>query len=280
MSRDVLYGKFLLDNQVSIPLQYVVRTDFELWRRSLDTYKRPDTSQGPVRGKSRQGCRPGTATASNDTLAAIRGIRTTKTRKNDEINFKTTKAVIHIYENLLRLGVHVIGGIVSSGLIAGLMFRVGKGKNIDKRFHKLVVHFLYQMLVQVAMEEPCDTRSMSMLGIAATRQGQYTRGGTRRSTASLRMVPNMLQQQAEAVTVRTVSNKLHAQGVTELLIYCLDGDDYEIVPLALTSLASMHFACLKASVLKENVLAKICNYTLARQDCYFSGLSLVCDVSV
>lgn len=288
VSRDLTYGKFLLAGNIGIALQYVVRTDFELWRKSLDTYKkRPNSAQNGVSSggsgstlKGTAGGRPTTSSSSNNTLNAIRNIRSVKKKKNDEINFKTTKAVVLIYESLLKLGVHVIGGIVSSGLIAGLLFRVGKGKNIDKRFYKLVVHFLFQMLVQVAMEEPVGNRSMSMIGIDVSRQASYTRGGTKRASTSVRIQPSMINQKVEAVTVRSVSNKLHAQGVTELLIQCLvDGDDYEIVPDALTSLASMHFPVIKSSIMKLPVLGKICAYALARQDCYFSGLSLVCDVS-
>jgi hypothetical protein len=285
VSRDLAYGKFLLSGNIGIALQYVVRTDFELWRKPLDTYKkRPSSAQNGGSSASSKGTtvggRPSTSSQSNSTLNAIRNIRTVKKKKNDEINFKTTKSVVLIYESLLKLGVHVIGGIVSSGLIAGLLFRVGKGKNIDKRFYKLVVHFLYLMLVQVAMEEPPGHRSMSMIGIASDRQSSYTRGGSKRTLQSVRIQPSMINQKVEAVTVRSVSNKLHAQGVTDLLIQCLvDGDDYEIVPDALTSLASMHFAVIKSSIMKEQVMAKICAYSINRQDCYFSGLSLICDVS-
>jgi len=281
ISRDLTQGNFLLHHDLNIALQYVVRTDFELWRKSLDTYKRrPQSSHGGSSGGGSSGSiggRPQTS-GMQSTLSAIRGIRQTRTRKTEDINYKTTRLVVLIYENVLKLGVHVIGGIVSSGLISGLLFRVGKGKNIDKRFHKLVIHFLFQILVKVALDQPVHNRPMSVIGIAP-RQSEYTRGGSRRSVASARIAAmgSNLASKTEAVTVRTVSNKLHAQGVTDLLIFCLEGDDYEVVADAMTSLASMHFPVIKNKVINEYILGKICGYSLTRRDCFFSGLALVCE---
>jgi hypothetical protein len=302
ISRESQHASFLMDHDLNIALQYVVKTDFELWRKSLETYKRPQSSSGPsaspsvfslshsmTQDSSRSSpSRPRTTSApltrrltngTQNTLNAIREIKTNKLKKQfEDINFKSTRLVVMIYENVMKgLGIQVIGGIVSSGLISGLLFRVGKGKNIDKRFHKLVTRFIYLLLVKVATEQPPNLRPMSVVGLVPP-QGQYTRAGSRRPTAPIHKFVTMIKQKVEPTSVRLVSNKLHAQGVTDLMIVCLDGEDYEIVSDAMVSLASMHFSCIKQHVLREQTLGKICGYTLARKDCFFAGLALVCEV--
>jgi hypothetical protein len=277
VSRESHHGSYLLKHDLSIALQYVVRTDFELWRKRVDPYLRPQTAPESV-GPSRSVSAPIRRTGTTNTLEAIRGIKSIKSRKLEDINFKTTRLVVLIYENVIKLGVTVIGEIVSTGLIAGLLFRVGKGKNIDKRFHKLVVHFLYLILVKVATEQPPALRPMSVVNLI--QPIAYTRAGTRRpSNPPPRLISTMINQRVEPITVRSVTYKLHANGVTDLLVYCLEGEDYEIVSDAMISLASMHFACIKGHILKEYTLGKISGYALARKDCFFAGLSLICEVT-
>lgn len=267
LSRDPCHGSFLFDHDLSIALQYVVRTDFELWRRSIDPHKRP-TSSLPTdpsltfsTSLSPSSPSPGIAARSTSapshrskpkingsqtTLNAIREIKNNSKLKKqfEDINYKSTRLVVMIYENIMKLGIQVIGTIVSSGLITGLLFRVGKGKNIEKRFHKLVTHFIYLLLLKVATEQPPALRPMSVIGFVPP--DVYTRAGTRRSSAPVQRFLTMINQKVEPVTVRSVSNKLHAQGVTELMINCLEsGEEYEIVAQALISLASMHFPCIK-----------------------------------
>ena len=324
ISRDPIYGAYLLEHDLNISLQYIVRTDFELWRKTVDTYKRsqsallsssgsvstsspselfqrynsqinsqnnirhqysPQQSQQQQQHQHRVASAPVSRNSNNigtqNTLNAIRSIKNnTKLAKQfEDINFKSTRLVIMIYENIMKLGIHVVGNIVSSGLIQGLLFRVGKGKNIDKRFHKLVTHFFYLLLIKVATSQPPSLRPMSVVGILPP--DGYTRAGTRRpSSTPVTKYVTMINQKFEPITVRTVSNKLHAQGVTDLMINCLDGEDYEIVSKAIISLASMNFACIKQLILKEQTLGKICGYTLARKDCFFAGLALVCEVNI
>lgn len=299
ISRETQHASYLMDHDLTIALQYVVKTDFELWRKPLETYKRPQSSSGSssvislsqslTQDSRSSPSRPRTSSApltrrvtngTQNTLNAIREIKTNKLKKQfEDINFKSTRLVVMIYENVMRgLGIQVIGGIVSSGLISGLLFRVGKGKNIDKRFHKLVTRFIYLLLVKVATEQPPNLRPMSVVGLVPP-QGQYSRAGSRRSTAPVHHFVTMIKQKVEPTSVRLVSHKLHAQGVTDLMIVCLDGEDYEIVSDAMVSLASMHFPCIKQHVLREQTLGKICGYTLARKDCFFAGLALVCEVS-
>lgn len=329
ISRDPVYASYLLEHDLNISLQYIVRTDFELWRKTIDTYKRSQSAASASSGvtsnsiSSTQLVSPSTElfhrthhsqsmfnnsnsgtysstsqinptpqriasapvsrtnknSGTQNTINAIRNIKNNNklAKQYEDINFKSTRLVIMIYENLLKLGIHVVGNIVSSGLIQGLLFRVGKGKNIEKRFHKLVTHFIYLLLIKVATSQPPSLRPMSVIGILPP--DGYTRAGTRRPSAPIAKYVTMINQKIEPITVRTVSNKLHAQGVTDLMINCLDGEDYEIVSKSIISLASMNFQCIKQLILKEQTLGKICGYTLARKDCFFAGLALVCEVN-
>lgn len=222
---------------------------------------------------------------------SIHNVISTKTM--EDINFKMTRLVILIYENVLRLGVHVIGDIVSSGLISGLLFRVGKGENIDKRFLKLVNHFVYLLLVKVTLTQDPTERSMAVTDLAPPERyaraggklideledssgGNSVSGVKRRLTTQI--TNRLLKEKNEPVTVRTVTNKLHVQGVTELLITSLDSEEYDIIADTLVSLASMHFQTIRALIITERVLGKITGYAQTRKDCFYSGLALTADV--
>jgi hypothetical protein len=230
----------------------------------------------------------------------------------EDINFKMTRLVTLIYENVLKLGIHVIGDIVSSGLISGLLFRVGKGDNIDKRFLKLVNHFIYLLLVKLTLTQDSSERSMAVSDLAppqvycraggevcldeeesvgsaserGTGQGTGGRlrrdGSTKQGGMGLGQSPSaitnkLLKEKNEPVTIRTVTNKLHVQGVTELLILSLDSEEYDIIADTLISLASMHFQTIAPLLMTERVLGKITGYAHSRRDCFYSGLALTAE---
>lgn len=275
VSRDLHFGKVFMKNNLGVALQYVVRTDFELWQNVL-TNSRPSTagSRPSTRSKLKR-----SSTGTQNTVEIICRNTRKKTRKSDDINYKTTRLVVLIYENVMKIGLDVVGEIVSSGLISSLLFRVGTGNNIDRRFLRLVVHFLYLLLVLVAMEYPFHARPMSM--VRHERPREYTRGGMSKQKSLADDIPtfsnssNSLNEVRERIDIRSVSNKLHVQGVTQLLLYCLEGDDYECVSDAMTSLAAMSFQVIKQDVMKEHVLQRLSHYCLLRNDCFFEGLQLL-----
>ena len=273
VSRDGTQGHIFMENNLGVALQYVVRTDFELWRKVKPvTQSRPKTT-----GTMRSG---GKKSGTQNTLEIIRGNagRKKKARKYDDINFKTTRLVVLIYENVMKLGLNVVGSIVSSGLISGLLFRVGIGKNVDRRFLRLVTHFLYLLLVMVTMEYPFHARPFALCKLSKPKS--YTRGGMSKRRSSDENMANFQSNSSlnvvkEAVDIRSVSNKLHVQGVTQLLIYVLESDEYECVSDTMTSLAAMSFQVIKNDVMKDNIIHKICYYTHLRSDCFFEGLQLL-----
>jgi hypothetical protein len=321
ISKDTDHCDFLLKNSLGVSLQYIVRTDFELYRRTFDPTRSPmrhsrrhassssslPSSPGSISTKSMGGtlsssssrrsspsCRKGNYTV-NLVRDSIHHVISTKSM--EDINFKMTRLVILIYENVLKLGIHVIGDIVSSGLISGLLFRVGKGDNIDKRFLKLVNHFIYLLLVKLTLTQDSSERSMAVCDLAPPEVycragdvsldeeevgegrgvGKLRRDGSARQQQQI--TNKLLKEKNEPVTIRTVTNKLHVQGVTELLITSLDSEEYDIIGDTLISLASMHFQTIKALIMTERVLGKITGYAQTRRDCFYSGLALTAEVS-
>jgi hypothetical protein len=271
-SKEKMHAAYMLNNDLGIALQSVVRTDYEIWRKPLSQTRvtnandyKPHKDTGTKSSSSRI----------NGTLLAIRNHHNQRS-KVDDINFKTTRLVVQIYENVLAIGLHVVGDIVASGLVAGLLFRVGKGKNTDKRFLKLVVHFIYLLLVKVAIEQPSYNRPMSVISMVQ-KPLSYARAG---SSVGGKKVVSSVGNTALKTDIRTISNKFHAQDVTELLIDCLENEDYEIIKEAMTSLATMQFSVIKGSIINITVLNKLALYATTRQDCFFSGLDLICDVSI
>jgi hypothetical protein len=334
ISKDTDHCDYLLKHYLGVSLQYIVRTDFELYRKAFDPIRSPVKQRrhpssssmplSPHRGSSMGdsdslGSPGGRSVSSSGSRSAFHSPSTSRrtgnytvtlvrnslhtvisTKTMEDINFKMTRLVILIYENVLRLGIHVIGDIVSSGLISGLLFRVGKGDNIDKRFLKLVNHFVYLLLIKLTLTQDPTERSMAVTDLSPPQR--YTRAGgkllndgdddesggrgegsgsmsgaKRKLTAQI--TNKLLKEKNEPVTVRTVTNKLHVQGVTELLITSLDSDEYDIIGDTLISLASMHFQTIRALIITERVLGKITGYAHTRRDCFYSGLALTADVS-
>lgn len=358
ISKDTNHCEFLLKNSLGISLQYIVRTDFELFRRRVDPTRtamkhrrHPSSSSLPSSpipaslssarslSSSQSSIRTHTSSSSrhnqspsrrgNYTVNLVRDSihQVISSKSIEDINFKMTRLVILIYENVLKLGIHVIGDIVSSGLISGLLFRVGKGENIEKRFFKLVNHFIYLLLIKLSLTLDSSERSMAVTDIAPPEV--YTRGGNKSSDIEeLRSLPGtsqsmrrkytsssmsspsnpssslssravspaapstasssspfhvnitnkLVKEQSEPITMRTVTKKLHVQGVTELLISSLDSDDYDVIRDSLISLASLHFSTIKSLIIVEKVIGRITAYTHTRKDCFYSGLALIVDV--
>lgn len=337
LSKDTEHCEFLLKNSLGISLQYIVRTDFELFRRVVDPSRSAalkhrrhpsssslpsspapssflsarslSSSQSPTRTHTSSSSRHNQSPSSRKGNLTVNLVRDSinqvvSSKSIEDINFKLTRLVILIYENVLKLGIHVIGDIVSSGLMSGLLFRVGKGENIEKRFFKLVNHFIYLLLIKLCLTLDSSERSMAVIELAPPEV--YTRGGNKSSDlgdlpgtsrrkhtisssisspsspsspAILTDITNKLvKDQSEPITIRTVTKKLHVQGVTELLIHSLDSDDYDVIRDSLVSLASLHFPTIKSLILVEKVLGRITGYTHTRRDCFYSGLALIADV--
>lgn len=150
--KDVRQMDFMMENGLDIVLQYLVRTDFELYRKKnakssfgkkaeKDMAVNSDGTICHTSNKKKSERTPGTLMA----LDLIRKPLKAASRSED-INLTIAKIALSIYEGIMEHKVTVIGEIVSSGLIPALLHRVGKGVHVDKHFCKLLTRFLSRLL--------------------------------------------------------------------------------------------------------------------------------------
>jgi hypothetical protein len=150
--RDVKQMEFMIDHNLDIVLQYIVRTDFELFRRKVKKRVNRDSVKNKKAEKGGGSKTPDQR--SIGTLMAVTLIqRPAKgTNRSEDINLTIARVALNIYEGIMEHKIAIIGEIVSSGLIPALLFRVGKGVSVDKHFCKLLTRFLNNMLRKVLFE--------------------------------------------------------------------------------------------------------------------------------
>lgn len=267
----------MLKNGLGLVLQYVVKTDFEQWRKPIMTIDR----------STRAGATKGAKSSSQLLLDAIRSVPI-RSSKLEEVNYKSTRYAIQIYENIMEHDVSEISEIVTSGLITGMLFRVGRGQHVDQRFNRLVVHFVREILVLVSISQNQESMALEATNDAtATKKGRKKRKFQRGDEVSKAIQDgdvveiSTLAIQEQKTDIRSVSTTLHSQGVTGLFLQCiLSADDVELVSEAMSGLSLLYFPCIVSYICNESIMGKICFYCLTRYDCFFPGLSLVCEVMV
>jgi hypothetical protein len=278
LSREQKQIKYMLKNGLGLILQYIVKTDFELWRKPIMTVKRGTRHSGTSASKS----------SSHILLDAIRAVPM-RASKLEEVNYRSTRYAVQIYENIMEHDLSEISEIVTSGLISGMLFRVGRGQHIDPRFNRLVVHFVREILMLVSISQNHESMALDGGSHDATLAGKHHRGKKRKFqrgdevTKALQegnlIEVSTLTVAEQKMDLRSVSTTLHGQGVTKLFLQCiLSADDVELVSGAMTGLSLLHFPCIVGDICSENAMGKICFYCLTRYDSFFPGLSLVCEV--
>jgi hypothetical protein len=277
----------MLSHGLGLVLQYVVKTDFELWRKPVMMVKKSARTTG---GDSKR------ADGAKIVLEAVRNL-SSRGPKIDEVNFKSTRIAVQIYEHVMEHSIAEIAEIVSSGLITGMLFRVGRGQNIDPKFNGLVVHFVREILVIVSIADSREHMALvSASAVESPQAGGDHKGAKRRTHGKKRkycrgdevvkaisdgnvVEVSTLDDGPHGTDIRSISTTLHSQGVTRLFLNCIvNGDDVDLVSAALSGLSLLHFQSILNDVAKEDVMGKICFYCLTRYDCFFPGLTLVCEV--
>ena len=164
LSSDPKHIRYMLDNSLGPALQYLVRTDFKLFRsKSKKTVDSGSTEREKLRKISKQvhtkrlsiqdsGERPASTLMF---LALIRPVQKATARGGDhDVNFSITKIVCSLFERIIDYDSVIIADLVGSGLVPALLFRVGKGQDRDLRFNKIVVHLHCHLLCTVTMAQP------------------------------------------------------------------------------------------------------------------------------
>jgi hypothetical protein len=308
VSRDASQIGFMIHNRLALVLHYIVKTDFELWRKAPGSGARHAAGPGPRNGAAL-------------VLNAIRHTASKKV-KIEDVNYKSTKIAVQIYESVMEYDVGQVEEILTSGLISGLLFRVGKGNNVDPKFNRLAVKFVREILVLVSMAQNAesialtgakghdsasvgsDIMALEMDGDAE--DGSVHSGNLRRSGSVSKSIGishsnsekklngtrqasepqgpstgTAAKQETTKVDLRSISAALHAQGITSLFLRCVqEGDDIELLSHAFGGLGLMRFETIKGDICNESIVGKICFYAMNKHDCFYSGLSIVCEVHV
>jgi len=177
LSKDIKHADYMWNHSLGSALQYLVRTDFALFRRKSTT-KHGSAAQEKAKmvnaqGKSKRksildtGDRP---PATLLFLSLIKPISTAQTR-NEDINLFCTRYVTILYENIMNIKLEIIHDLVASGIIGALLFRVGSGSDRDPRFNKVVSHFLHQVLVKVMVHQPHKGYHIALMQQVRTNSG-------------------------------------------------------------------------------------------------------------
>lgn len=190
VSKDPQHIRFMLDNKLGPALQYLVRTDFNLFRpKSKKTVDSAASERDKLRKIASQvktkrlsildtGERPASTLMF---LSLVKPVQKA-TAKHDDVNFTVTKLVCNLFENIIDFDTIVISDLVGSGLVPALLFRVGKGRDRDLRFNKVVVHFHHHLLLKVTLAQPhrghhmSQYKTESMSGVEAKKSFYWPRG--------------------------------------------------------------------------------------------------------
>ena len=172
VSHDPHHIRFLLENGLNPALQYLVRTDFSLFapkvKRVVDESgsEREKLKKMASKFKTKKKSVFDSGERAPATLLFLSLLRPQNSSgavqaKHEDINLFVTKYVCSLFENIIEYDTLVIAELVGSGLVPALVFRVGKGKDRDLRFNKVVVHFLHELLRLVTFAQPHGGYHMS-----------------------------------------------------------------------------------------------------------------------
>lgn len=275
----------MLDQDLTVALQYLVRTDFSLYRKKHDGGGVLDpASIAEMKKKTKRLSIQDSGDRPIATLLALSMVKPVKAESHnkEDMNYFAVRSVVTMYENILEQRVEIISDIVSSGLIPGLLFRVGPGNDKDARYLRMVVHFLHSILMRVSLAQSNKTTKINLVTVLPRRstfhslgtdeEGDRPGSGTSFSAA--------LRARASATDLRSITNTLHAQGVTELLLITLaTPEEASTIAQALMALSIMVYPIIKPEICKIENLRRIFSLGSSRSEYLFPAMSLICDVS-
>ena len=275
--------EFLLHHDLMVALQYLIRTDFDAYRNHSTS---DPVSQAKSIEKQRRQDSVFTDKRSLPTLMALATVKTQQiggNSKADDVNFSMCSMAVEMYENVIDVKLEVIVGIVSSGLIPALLFRVGSGIDLDIRVNRMVVRFLNKLLLKVTFGQPHHSRKISLCHML-TKPEKYARGVLRDADKDKRKVTMLIGQNNHGKEytlthdLRMITTTMRAQGVVELFINSIKREkEDQLMKEAILALSSFKFSCIREDIYDSETISRICHLTISKQDCYYPGLSILCE---
>lgn len=160
LSRDKKHAEYMWTHRLDATLQYLVKTDFSLFRKKSTNQQSSEKAEFEKlkKLKSKQPKRKSILDTGERTPATLMFLDLVKPdsstqSRNEEINYFCTRYVVILYENIMDLKLEIVHDLVSCGVLAALLFRVGKGQERNNRYNALIVHLIYRILLRVVRKQ-------------------------------------------------------------------------------------------------------------------------------
>ena len=257
-------------------LQLIVKTNYALMRRSAGAMQSSKVMK-PKKDK-KTGKIDNRPMPTQMALALVRPQQSAATR-NEDVNFSTTKMALEIYQELIVHQPEIIAALISSGLIPALLFRVGNGPQTDWRFNKIVTHFVYLMMMQIADAQPDKDMLISLIALQKERLPFYATLAFEadESRAAAKLVESLRAKVASYKDIRLTSDTMAAHGLTDALVAAIyHHEEPHVMAECLRCLALMKFSAIADAIYKQEVLLRLVSL-FQRSDCMYSVLSIVLD---
>jgi hypothetical protein len=270
-----------------VTLQHVVKTDFQfassaesygLAKPNIEHLKQRKTKGGVVKFDQRP----------KSTLICVSLVKPEpapkeRSRRGNDINYQTTRVALQIYQNVMEYKPDVISSLVSSGLVAALMHRIGSGREIDYRFNKLMVRFLYLLVLKVKTASLGEGGHFIGLTTIRKKLSSYMNSAAEDSMAGVDTKQLSLEKEVKFEKVpihkdlKMISRLLVTQGVTLVFTASMSRTDDEALILdALVTLSVMSFESVAPYLFDEggSRLAAMSYIGHSRSDCFFPVVAI------
>jgi hypothetical protein len=290
-SRDVAQIDYMLKHDLAVSLQYLVRTDFTLYRKRGDGVS--DTNMkaaiNELRKKTKKLSFQDSGNRSDATLMALAIInppnKKGSNKATEETNIFATKSVVTIYENILDVRGEVISDIISSGLLPALIYKVGFGTEKDYRYMKIAVQFVFSIVTRVISIGATKGVHLALLSSLSPRSVPVVPIGeidplSPSAQAQTQTHPSEIRAKMASTTdLRLISNTFHVQGITDILVVAMAyTDDSSVVQKALTCLAILDFQVIKQPLYETLNVNRIFSHCISRVEWHYPALSLIIQV--
>jgi hypothetical protein len=288
-SRDAVQIDYMLNHDLAVSLQYLVRTDFTLYRRRGDGVADSNMKAAitELRKRTKKLSFQDSGNRSDATLMALAIVnppnKKLSSKATEETNIFATKSVVNIYENILEVRAEVISDIISSGLLPALMYKVGFGTEKDYRYMKIAVQFVHSIVARVVTLGPLKGFHMALLSNFTPRSIPYMPIGEVDPPGGAAQTPShpteVRAKMASTTDMRLISNTFHVQGITDiLLVAAAYTDDSSVVQKAVTCLAILDFMVIKQPLMETPNVNRIFSHCISRVEWHYPALSLIIQV--
>ena len=292
---------FMLSNGLCTAMQYLVRTDFLLFKKKAHEIKSDEQTtvssikarlftlqkgnKSKIRNKEGIDRSIGTLMA----LSLVMPEQSAVKSRNFDINILATQCALLIYENIIDQNIELVNEIVSSGTIPALLIRVGKGQATNERFNKPFMRFLHSLMRKVMLCQSHKGEHLAMVskartwGVVLTKDRPFHPMGSILNLNTNLSTQKAYQRSSGVLGIRVISDTLELLGVTPLLFSNLNmivGLDMSVTSDTINCLSFLSFPMIAKELCQPDNLCSLLHlYNTHRGECFFPSLSLLCDVS-